>query len=93
MNASSKDSEEAAADKTKKKTDKPEGKVKKPAAKGPTFELYNLAADIGEKTNLAEQEKDRVVTMRAKLDELLKDAVPEGQLGKEPAGSKKKKKK
>jgi arylsulfatase A-like enzyme len=93
MNASSKDSEEADAAKTKKKTDKTKGKAKKPAAKGPTFELYNLATDTGEKTNFAGQEKDRLVTMRARLDELLKDAVPEGHLGKEPAEPKKKKKK
>jgi arylsulfatase A-like enzyme len=93
MNASSKDSEETTAARSKKKTDKTKGQAKKPAAKSPTFELYNLATDIGEKTTLAEEEKDRVVAMRAKLDELLKDAVPEGQLGKEPAEPKKKKKK
>ena len=93
MNASSKDSEEDGAANTKKKTDNSKNQSKRPASEKPKFELYNLATDIGEKTNLAGQESDRVATMRAKLDELLKDAVPEGQLGKEPAAPQKKKKK
>ncbi|MEQ1858491.1 MAG: arylsulfatase [Chthoniobacteraceae bacterium] len=42
--------------------------------------LYNLAGDIGEKTDLAAKEPERVAAMRAKLQELLKNAAPEGQL-------------
>jgi arylsulfatase A-like enzyme len=42
------------------------------------IELYNLASDIGETTNLADMEPDRVATMSARLGELLKDAVPSG---------------
>lgn len=42
------------------------------------IELYNLAHDIGEATNLAEQEPDRVAAMTARLTELLQDAVPPG---------------
>lgn len=43
-----------------------------------TIQLYNLATDIGEATNLAEKEPERVATMKAMLDVLLKDAVPSG---------------
>jgi arylsulfatase A-like enzyme len=41
--------------------------------------LYDLAKDPGETTNLAGTEPERVATMRAKLDELLKDALPRGE--------------
>ena len=40
--------------------------------------LYHLSEDIGEKNNLAEKEPARLAEMRAKLDALLKDAVPSG---------------
>jgi arylsulfatase A-like enzyme len=40
--------------------------------------LYHLSVDIGEKNNLAEKEPARLADMRAKLDALLKDAVPSG---------------
>lgn len=43
-----------------------------------TIQLYNLATDIGEATNLAEKNPERVATMKAMLDVLLKDAVPSG---------------
>ena len=43
-----------------------------------TIQLYNLATDIGEATNLAEKDPERVATMKAMLDVLLKDAVPSG---------------
>ena len=43
-----------------------------------TTQLYNLATDIGEATNLAEKDPQRVATMKAMLDVLLKDAVPSG---------------
>lgn len=40
--------------------------------------LYDLAGDPGETTNLAKREPERVAEMRAKLEELLKNAVPSG---------------
>ena len=43
-----------------------------------TIQLYTLATDIGEATNLAEKDPERVATMKAMLDVLLKDAVPSG---------------
>ncbi len=46
-------------------------------------ELYNLAADVGETTNLAAKEPQRVTAMRAVLDRLLKDAAQPGQLSNE----------
>jgi arylsulfatase A-like enzyme len=42
--------------------------------------LYNLATDIGETTNLAAQEPERVATMKGRLQALLKDAAVPGQL-------------
>ncbi|WP_425617554.1 arylsulfatase [Anatilimnocola sp. NA78] len=70
LNASAVDSEGPAA--------KPKQKAKrKQQANAPAaIELYNLASDIGEKNNLAEKEAERVKAMRAKLNDLLKDAVP-----------------
>jgi arylsulfatase A-like enzyme len=70
-------------DESPEETATPKGKAKgkgkaKRAVKSETFVLYNLATDIGEKTNLAEKEPDRVTAMRAKLAELLKGAVPPG---------------
>ena len=49
---------------------------KKARSASEVVELYNLAADIGETTNLADKEPDRVATMKAQLAELLKNAVP-----------------
>lgn len=43
-----------------------------------TIQLYNLATDIGEATNLAEKEPERVANMKVRLNELLKNAVPSG---------------
>jgi arylsulfatase A-like enzyme len=43
-----------------------------------SLELYNLANDIGETTNLADKEPERLAQMKFKLDELLKDAAPSG---------------
>lgn len=40
--------------------------------------LFNLQADPGEKTNLADKEPERVAAMKTKFAELLKDAVPSG---------------
>lgn len=76
LNASGQDSEESSDDAPRK------GKNKN-TAKGETMELYNLATDLGETSDLVMQEPERVAAMRAKLDELLKDAVPQGHLGKE----------
>ena len=40
--------------------------------------LFNLAKDPGETTNLAKQEPERLATLKAKLTQLRKDAVPSG---------------
>lgn len=59
---------------------KAKGKNKAKAEKeSEPLALYDLAKDPGETTNLAGSEPDRVATMRAKLDELLRDAVPPGE--------------
>jgi arylsulfatase A-like enzyme len=75
VSASGQDSEESNESAPKKKM--------KRAAKSDSVELYNLAADIGEQTNVAEKEPERVAAMRAKLGELLRGAVPPGSLGRE----------
>lgn len=49
------------------------------------YALYNLATDVGETTDLAAKEPQRVRKMRAKLDELLKDAVVPGNLNLAPS--------
>jgi arylsulfatase A len=61
----------------------PEGAGKKgqPAPpKGPKVQLYNLAKDLGEKTNVAEQHPDVVARMSAAfhqhLDDLKKNKLP-----------------
>jgi len=46
-----------------------------------SIELYNLASDIGETTNLADKELDRVAAMQVRLAEFLKNAVPSGVAG------------
>lgn len=56
----------------------PKGKKKKTNTAPEEVSLFNLADDIGEKTNLAGDEPARVKALRAKLDEFLKDAVPPG---------------
>jgi arylsulfatase A-like enzyme len=43
------------------------------------YELYNLAEDLGESKNLLSTELQRAETMKARLQELLKDAVPDGR--------------
>lgn len=57
-------------------TAKSKKKKAKAAVKGPA--LYNLATDISEEQNLADKEPNRVIAMRAKLQQWLKDAVPSG---------------
>jgi arylsulfatase A-like enzyme len=59
------------------------GKAAKGKAKAEPMEkvaLYNLASDVAETTNLAGQEPERAAAMKAKLDELLRDAVSPGHL-------------
>jgi arylsulfatase A-like enzyme len=66
------------ADKAKGKAkNKGKGKGKAAPATEPVA-LYDLATDPGEATNLAGRKPERVATMRSKLEELLKDAVPSG---------------
>jgi hypothetical protein len=59
---------------------KARGKGKKRAG-GEGVELYNLAADIGEKNNLAVEQPDKVKELRARLDQWMKSAVPAGNAG------------
>jgi arylsulfatase A-like enzyme len=57
----------------------PKEKKAKAKAKGRHYEpvmLFNLATDPSETTTLAVREPERVATMKSKLAELLKDAVP-----------------
>ncbi|MCX6898086.1 MAG: arylsulfatase [Verrucomicrobia bacterium] len=64
--------------------EKSEGKTAGKRARGKAarvthgVELYNLADDIGEKKNLADAQPEKVKELRAKLDALLKNAVPSG---------------
>jgi len=53
-------------------------KGKKSAGKYEQVALYDLSADPSEAKNLADAQPERVKTMRARLAELLKDAVPSG---------------
>jgi arylsulfatase A-like enzyme len=53
-------------------------KGKAPAGKYEPVALYNLITDPSESKNLADAHPDRVKAMRARLAELLKDAVPSG---------------
>ena len=88
MNASVQDSEESPEDTPKR------GKKRKggSAAEGIVV-LYNLATDVGEKTDLSAQEPERTAAMKAKLEELLKDAAKPGNEGLEGAKAKKRGKK
>ena len=52
-------------------------------------ELYNLADDIGETTDLAAANPSKLLEMQAKLATLLKDAVPFGGEGLGPKPGKK----
>jgi arylsulfatase A-like enzyme len=70
-NADADSGEDDGATKTKKKGKAAAGKYE-PVA------LYNLAEDPSESKNLAATQLDRVKAMRARLAELLKDAVPSG---------------
>ncbi len=57
-----------------------------------TDELYNLAADLGETKNLADQQPDKLKELCAKLDALMKTAVPSPKAADEakPKGKKRK---
>jgi len=59
------------------------GAKRRAAAQAEKVELYNLAADVSESKNLAASDPQRVAAMRAKLNELLQDAVPPGNLNAE----------
>jgi len=59
----------------------PKGKKAKAAAKYEPVALYHLTADPSETKNLAAEQPERVKAMRARLAELLKDAVPPGNAG------------
>lgn len=59
----------------------PTGKVKKKGKKknadsGPSVELFNLAEDPNEKNNLATSNPEKATKLRARLDELAKQAAP-----------------
>jgi len=59
---------------------KNKGKNKgKPSMESEPVALFNLAKDPGETTNLAENEPARLAEMKAKLEVILKDAVPPGE--------------
>lgn len=61
----------------------PKAHAKKKAATSEPIELDNLATNIGETTNLAEKESQRVATLKERLAERMKNAVPSGA----PAGT------
>ncbi len=57
--------------------DDPDGNAKKKAKKGTRLvELFNLASDPYEKTNLAEREPERVRRLRERLEAYAAEAVP-----------------
>jgi arylsulfatase A-like enzyme len=56
------------------------------------LELYNLAEDISESRNLAATNPEKLKELSARLDALLKDAVPPGEPAAAKAGKKKAKK-
>ena len=47
----------------------------------PEYQLYNLAADLGEKQDLSASHPEKLAEMKDLLQRLLKDAVPDGQIG------------
>lgn len=67
-----------AAEADKAEAPKTKGKNAKAAAKYEPVALYHLTDDPGETKNLAAAQPERVKAMRARLTELLKDAVPSG---------------
>jgi arylsulfatase A-like enzyme len=73
----------ASAEKANRKNAGQKNKNKAARSPAEAIELYNLAADPGEAKNLASEQPDRVNVLKARLAEFLKDAAPEGHLGKE----------
>jgi arylsulfatase A-like enzyme len=60
-----------------KNSDQPERRARRQAENPVTsWELYNLAEDVAETTNLADKETERIAAMKAKLEQLMSDAVP-----------------
>jgi arylsulfatase A-like enzyme len=55
---------------------KAKGKKAKQPSQGETIELFNLADDLGEKNNLASANPERVRELRARYDELARQAAP-----------------
>jgi arylsulfatase A-like enzyme len=85
MNASTASLDEGEkAPKAAKGKGKGKGKEANPGAANGEVQLYNLANDIGETTDLATKEPERAATLRAKLEEFLKNAVPPGNAGLTP---------
>lgn len=54
------------------------GASRRPGRQPSAIELYNLATDLGETTNLASGEPARVALLRSRLETLMRDAAPEG---------------
>ncbi len=73
LKGAAEDGEEDAPKKAAKK------KAKGLAAQAGGVQLFNLANDPSESSDLAAKEPERVKAMTAKLDELMKGAVPSGQ--------------
>jgi arylsulfatase A-like enzyme len=72
------DSDEGAAPAAAATDTAKKGKKGMQAAAGdaPRIELFNLAEDLSEKANLAEQHPDKVKELRARLEAFAKQAVP-----------------
>ncbi|MDB5319410.1 MAG: arylsulfatase family protein [Phycisphaerales bacterium] len=66
---------------------KPNGRQGRRAI-GKNIELFDLSKDPYEKTNLAEANPEKLKALRARYDELAKEAVPPKQSGKQPAAYK-----
>ena len=58
------------------------------APRGARVELYNLAADIGEKNDLAAATPEKVKELRARLDDWMKSAVAPGAVAAAPGDGK-----
>jgi arylsulfatase A-like enzyme len=69
----------AAGGKAGKKAGKKKAGKKANSASAPHVELFNVKNDPYEKTNLADQEPERVKELRARLDAYAKAAVPAKQ--------------
>lgn len=63
---------------TRQNSNRPANRRRNALNQVPELALFNLARDLGETTNLADQEPDRVASMKSRLSALLKDAVSPG---------------